>query len=129
MWVECARTKYGSRIRISHNLSWLQCVSIHSCRLQLRGALLNHIQLLRLKKVRCAKFMQRRMHLIPIQFRLFQLGFLLYLSWQLRWGGLLLTLSRTLTLNDYRNRIIRWGVIVKVSRTSEMLQVIFVARI
>lgn len=73
--------------------------------------------------------MQRRMHLIPIQFRFFQLGFLLYLSWQLRWGGLLLTLSRTLTLNDYRNRIIRWGVIVKVGRTSEMLQVIFVARI
>ena len=73
--------------------------------------------------------MQRRMHLIPIQFRLFQLGFLLYLSRQLRWGRLLLTLARTLTLNYDRNGIIRGGVIVKVGRTSEMLQVIFVARI
>lgn len=130
MWVKCARAKYGSRIRVSHNLSWLQSVTIHSCWLQLRGALLNHTQLLWLKKVRGAKFMQGLMHLIPIQFRLFQLGLLLYLSRQLRWGGLLLlTLSRTLTLNDDRNGIIRRGVIVKVRRTSEKLQVIFEARI
>ena len=73
--------------------------------------------------------MQRRMHLVAIHFGLFQLGFLLYFGRELWRGGLLLTLTRTLTLNDDRNGIIRWGVIVKMGRTSEMLQVVFVARI
>ena len=53
----------------------------------------------------------------------------MYFGRYLRRGGLLLTLTRTLTLNDDRDGIIRWGVIVKVGRTSEMLQVVFVARI
>ena len=71
MWVESARAKYGSRIRIGHDLGWLQCVPIHPCRFQLGGTLLNHIQLLWLEEVSCAEFVQRLVHLIPIQFGLF----------------------------------------------------------